>query len=434
MQALDGVQAEDLGVSEGISKEAVRLESVQVLDVDSTAEVLEVKAIATDFAPAYDPDPAAAGGDAAGVEAAEAAAEIEARLRGPFGKFDPGDLQALLEVEFPLPDPEDGEISEDEFQRQLDQAWQVCDRFDLQTDIWRGRILRTVRDREKWYGGDGRGSGFLNWLKDREISKSRAYELMDLATSAEQMFADGYIEPDDVNRFSKRAFLETAKAAPEVQQLVSDAARKGDRITRREVRQISDEWEAITSDMLPLQIKEKAADQSLPARYIAPLVKEMQKLPQVHLEPIQEAIAENPDLDTLKQVTSEARYLARYLESAGQVQALQNPSLNLELALEEALRVGCLSSAADLVNQAAQMEQVMVKLFLTWRRMVNLSERLYVDSGSSTPHLRTMLSCLGQLSSEVVETPLTGAGDRLVRLQILSDGAGTGEGPIEEIF
>ena len=29
-------------------------------------------------------------------------------------------------------------------------AWQgVGDRFDLQTDIWRGRILRTVRDREK---------------------------------------------------------------------------------------------------------------------------------------------------------------------------------------------------------------------------------------------------------------------------------------------
>jgi len=24
----------------------------------------------------------------------------------------------------------------------------VCERFDLQTDIWRGRILRAVRDRE----------------------------------------------------------------------------------------------------------------------------------------------------------------------------------------------------------------------------------------------------------------------------------------------
>jgi hypothetical protein len=307
----------------------------------------------------------------------------------------------LLTVE--LPDPESEQISEFEFQQQIEQAWQVCDRFDLQTDIWRGRILRAVRDREK-KNGEGRGFGFLNWLKDREISKSSAYNLIELANSADSLLADGVLEPEDVNQFSKRAFVETAKASPEVQQLVGEAAQRGDRITRREVRQLSDDWTAMTSDLLPPEVREKAADQTIPTRYLAPLVKHLEKLPEGHQITIRDAVAEKPDLDTLKQATAEARYLAKYLESATQVQALSNCSVNLELALEEALRLGCLNSAADLVNQAALLEQTIVKLYSTWRRINTLSERLYVDTGASTPELRGLLSCLAGLSGERITT------------------------------
>jgi len=323
-------------------------------------------------------------------------------------------------LEFELPDPDDDQIPEFEFQQQIDQAWQVCDRFDLQTDIWRGRILRTVRDREK-RNSDGRGTGFLNWLKDREISKSQAYALIEVATSADTLLEGGFLEPDDVNQFSKRAFVETAQSAPEVQQLVSDAARRGDRITRREVRQLSDDWTAVTSDLLPQQVKEKAADHTLPTRYLAPLVKEMQKLPITHQVVLRDTVAEAPDVDTIKQVTAEARYLAKYLEAAARVQALTNESLDLELALEEALRIGCLSATADLVSQASQLEQTAVKLFLTWKRLNSLAERVYLDSGESTPHLRTLLSCLGNLSSEIIQTPLDDMGDRVVRLQVFPD-------------
>lgn len=332
----------------------------------------------------------------------------------------PGEPAAIAELNFQLPDPEDEGVSDIEFQQRVEQAWQICDRFDLQTDIWRGRILRSVRDREKCKG-DGRGTGFLNWLKDREISKSQAYALIELANSADTLLEGGYLEPEDVNQFSKRAFVETAQAAPEVQQMVSDAAHRGDRITRREVRQLSDEWTAVTSDLLPEVVKEKAADHSIPTRHLAPLVKEMEKLPKIHQTTIRQTVTESPDVETLKQVTAEARYLARYLEAAAKVQALNNESLDLELALEEALRIGCLSSTADLVNQSAQLEQLTVKLFLTWKRLNSLAERVYLDSGSSTPHLRTLLSCLGRLSSDVIETALGDGGERTVRLQVLSD-------------
>ncbi|MEA5564740.1 MULTISPECIES: hypothetical protein [unclassified Anabaena] len=326
-------------------------------------------------------------------------------------------LQQPADLTFELPDPEDEQIPESDFQQQLDIAWQVCDRFDLQTEIWRGRILRAIRDREK-KGGDGRGAGFLNWLKQREISKSQAYAWIQLANSADTLLEEGKLAPSAVNNFSKRAFVETSKASPEVQQMVSEAASKGDRITRREVRQLTDEWTAMSSDLLPEQVKVKAAENSLPPRYIAPLVKEMEKLPESHQKFIQKEIAANPDVDTLKQATTEARQLAKYLKSAAQVQALTQEDVDIETALEEAQRVGCLSVAADLVNQASQIEQTIAKLYMTWKRIGNLADRLYVDTGASTPNLRSLLNCIEPLGGEIMEVQLSGATEHTVRLQI----------------
>ena len=206
------------------------------------------------------------------------------------------------DLDFQLPDPEDENISEHEFRQQVDAAWLVCDRFDLQTDIWRGRILRSIRDREK-KSGDGRGTGFLYWLNENEISKSQAYSWIELAKSADELLSSGQLQPNAIERFSKRAFVEASQCPPEVQQLVSESANKGDRITRREVKQVSDEWTAMSSDLVPTEIKTKAADNSIPTGYIAPLVKELEKLPETHQSALCEELVENPDLDTLKQVT-----------------------------------------------------------------------------------------------------------------------------------
>ena len=329
-------------------------------------------------------------------------------------------LETPVDFNFQLPDPEDEAIQEVDFQQKLDAVWKVCDRFDLQTDIWRGRILRAIRDREK-KGGDGRGTGFLNWLKQREITKSQAYALIQLANSADTLLAEGQLDPDSINNFSKRAFVETAKSDPEVQKLVSEAAQNGDRITRREVKQLSDEWTAMSSQLIPPEVKEKAEDGSLPARHLAPLVKEMEKLPDVHIDTLQKEMVEKPDVETVKLLTTEARNLAKYLDAAAQVQTLKNRPLDLEMALEEALRLDCLNTTADLVKQATQLEQAVAKLYTTWKRLGNLADRLYVDTGASNPNLRSMLTCLESLSSEVIEVQLDEAGEKSVRLRILND-------------
>lgn len=331
-------------------------------------------------------------------------------------------LQQPVDFDFELPDPEDEGIPDADFMQKVDVAWQVCDKFDLQTEIWRGRILRAVRDREK-IGGDGRGTGFLRWLKEREISKSQAYKWIQLANSADTLLDEGKVDPRSINNFSKRAFVETAKAAPEVQQMLGEAAKKGDKITGREVKQLTEEWTAMSSDLLPEPVREKAADNSLPPRYIAPLVREMEKLPEVHQTVLQREIAENPDLDTVKQATTEARNLAKYLKASAQVQALASQEVDVEQALLEAQRINCLNVAADLVNQASQMEQTIAKMYMTWKRIANLADRLYVDTGASTPHLRSLLECIEPLGSQLMEIQIgsTETTERTIRIQLTEE-------------
>ncbi|HAZ43700.1 MAG TPA: hypothetical protein DDW76_20710 [Cyanobacteria bacterium UBA11369] len=337
-----------------------------------------------------------------------------------FGNGFASALEGLGDLTFQLPDPEDEQISDDVFDQQVENAWLVCDRFDLQTEIWRGKILRAVRDREK-KTGDGRGTGFLNWLKNREIGKSQAYSLIELANSADTLLKEGHLDPTAIKNFSKRAFVETAKSSPEIQQLVADAAQKGDRITRREVKQLTDEWTAMSSDLIPDEVKEKAADRSIPSRYLAPLVKELEKLPDSHVSALQVDVATNPTVDTLKQATTDARNLAKYLDAAAQVQAINQSSVDVEMALSEAMRLGCLNTASDLVKQAAQLEQTIAKLYTTWKRLGSLADRLYVDTGASTPSLRSLITCIERLSGEVIEVPLDDMGDRTIRLRILTD-------------
>jgi hypothetical protein len=340
--------------------------------------------------------------------------------------LDAAKLDAIQPADLALqvPDPADEALSEFDFLAQVETVWQVCDRFDLQTEVWRGRILRAVRDREK-RGGEGRGAGFLNWLQNHEISKTQAYRLIELANSADTMLEQGILETESMNRFSKSAFMDTAQAEPEVQQLIAESARDGKRITRREVRQLSDDWTAMSSELIPAEIKTKAADNTIPTRYLAPLAHELEKLPVEHQVILQGELAASPDVDTLKQVTAEAKHLAKYLSAATHVQALENSGVDLEEALEEALRVGCLNAAADLVHQASQLEQAIAKLYTTWKRVNKLADRLYVDSGASTPQLRQLLQGLETLTSDTLELEW-GAGEEsvhstLIRLKVLSE-------------
>jgi hypothetical protein len=328
-----------------------------------------------------------------------------------------------------LPDPGQDDISTTEFLARLEEAWAVCDRFDLQTEIWRGRILRAVRDREK-RGGEGRGTGFLQWLREREISKTRAYTLIQLADSAENLVGEGLLEPDSVNQFSKRAFLETAQADPEVQQMITEAANGGLPITRKQVRRLSDEFLAATSPLLPEEIRQRTAENLLPPRAVAPLVKELARLPEEQQDDLRRVLREEPELDRVKDVTHTARWLHRAAEASLAVRAFQQGDLDFEKALQESQRLDVLGLLADAVGQAQALESAVLKLHTSWRRLGGLQERLWVESGSSTPHLRELLTALQSLSGSTLRVSLGElAGGKRLRLQLVEEAPDRLEAP-----
>ena len=67
------------------------------------------------------------------------------------------------------------------------------------------------------------------------------------------------------------------------------------------------------------------------------------------------------------------------------------------------------------------MEQIVSKFFLTWKRLGGTWDRLYVDTGASNPHLRSMLNSLESLTNDTLEVQLDDGGDRTIRLKVLRD-------------
>ena len=328
-----------------------------------------------------------------------------------------------------LPDPARDDLSSMEFHARLEQAWELCDRFDLQTEIWRGRILSSVRDREK-RGGEGRGAGFLQWLREREISKTRAYGLIQLSESADSLVGGGLLQETSVNNFSKRAFLETAQADPEVQQLISEAANEGQQITRTQVRRLSDEYSSATSELLPQVIRERTQQNLLPPKLVAPLVRELARLPEAQQQDLRRVLKEEPEIERIKDVTLTARWLTKAAEAGLAVRALQHESINLEKAMQEAQRLDMLGLVADVVGQAQQLEQAVLKLHTSWRRLGGLHVRLWLESGSSTPYLRSLLQGLESLSGSNLRVSLGElAGGKKLRLQLVEEAADQLEAP-----
>ena len=85
-------------------------------------------------------------------------------------------------------------------------------------------------------------------------------------------------------------------------------------------------------------------------------------------------------------------------------------------------RLDALGLLADAVGQAQSLEASVLKLHTAWRRLGGLQERLWVESGSSTPYLRDVLTALQSLSGVTMRVSLGElAGGKRVRLQIVEE-------------
>ena len=74
------------------------------------------------------------------------------------------------------------------------------------------------------------------------------------------------------------------------------------------------------------------------------------------------------------------------------------------------------------MGQAQALEAAVLKLHTSWRRLGGLQERLWVESGSSTPYLRDVLDALQALSGSTMRVSLGElAGGKRVRLQLVDE-------------
>ncbi len=332
-------------------------------------------------------------------------------------------------IEFDLPDPEKDDLSSLEFLDRLQQAWSVCERFDLHTDIWRGKILRVVRDREK-KGGEGRGAGFLQWLREMDISKTRAYALIQLADSADELVDGGMLEETSVNNFSRRSFIETAQSSTEVQQMIAESANNGKEITRKEVKRLSDEYTAATCPLLPDEIRQRTQENLLPPKIVAPLAKELSKLPLQIQEDFRVLLKESPDIESIKEATNAAKWIGKSNDASLSIRALQKKGINLDKATQEAQRIDALAFLADALSQAKTIEASVLRLHTAWKKLGGINERLWVESGSSTPYLREVLNALQVLSGSNMKVSLGELwGGKKIRMQIVEEQADCLEPP-----
>ena len=155
---------------------------------------------------------------------------------------------------------------------------------------------------------------------------------------------------------------------------------------------------------------------------MAPLVKELAKLPELQQDDLRKVLRDEPELDRIKDVTHTARWITKATESGESVRAFQQGELDLEKAMQEAQRLDALGLLADAVGQAHALESAVLKLHTSWRRLGGLQERLWVESGSSTPYLRDVLSALQSLSGPTMRVSLGElAGGKRVRLQLVEE-------------
>ena len=74
---------------------------------------------------------------------------------------------------------------------------------------------------------------------------------------------------------------------------------------------------------------------------------------------------------------------------------------------------------ADALGQAKRVEASVLKLYMSWKRLGILQEKLWVESGSSTPFLRDVLAALQSISGANMRISLGGKEFELTALLTL---------------
>lgn len=273
----------------------------------------------------------------------------------------------------------------------------------LAAEISKGRLLSQVRETLVTQCSEGWEAEFKQFLKGHDLTPAKALKLIQLAGNAEEAFGDKAEQVAD--RMTRQAFYLAVDAGQEVRQLVKQQALESETVLKKgDVAAIRNEWDIVTSEILPESVKEKVQNGSLPAPKVAPLVKELNDLPEDLSSQFVEEIAASDgfDADELRQTTKDAKSLNKILDKLPLVACLSDLDKDAVVAetLQESLYI-------DLVGKvsvgAEQVQKLAVKLYQSHAKLSKEIDKLYCETGASTPHLRQLLVGLDVLAGETIK-------------------------------
>ena len=126
--------------------------------------------------------------------------------------------------------------------------------------------------------------------------------------------------------------------------------------------------------------------------------------------------------NTIKEVTNAAKWIGKSNDASLSLRVLQRDDLDIDKATKEAQRIDSLGYLADAFTQAKSIESSILRFHTAWRRLGDINEKLWLESGSSTPYLREVIKALQSLTGANMRVSLGEVfGGKKIRLQIVEE-------------
>lgn len=318
-------------------------------------------------------------------------------------------IQLNLEFTFP-----DAGLEAEELLAKVNENLPKTANVGLFSEVCRGKLIGIARDKFK-ANGDLRGVEFKAWLKDRDITLSQAHALIETADKAAGLLGKDLLA--GTAKITKPALKRAVQASENAQKVLRDMIANAEMpVKAGDVRNACDAIDAKNADIFTDDFKAKIENGSIPIAKAAGLFRELDRLPEDHAKGYAEQIAASPNpVEEIKAITASAKAVATMYDLAGQVNAASG--CDIDFIAEESIRLGAESTVAKVLKQARDVQTLAGKLYTAVKKLGSSADRLYVDTGATTPHTRGLIAALESLfSNGCIRVDL---GDSPIMLQVI---------------
>lgn len=267
---------------------------------------------------------------------------------------------------------------------EFEEIWAGSDRAQIFLDIDRGKMLRTVEEalpEKEW----------KVWRSNRDLNKVQAQLLMDASIGAELLAERPDYQESLLKLFYKSSLSILANCPPEVLDMALVEASNGRRVTKPAVNRLILKHQCATSKVLPQELRQRVADNVIPAQIVAPLVTNADNLPEAIAERIGRHLADKPSIDDLQNMAEDAESSVKFLNLADAV-IPEESEIDPEEVLEEAFRIGGAPKVLSVLSGAmADLKKQLTGAWTSLKKVQNQIEQLWEATGESMPSIRQML-------------------------------------------